>query len=501
MITGLISWISVFLLSAPAAPTKPLAQGGDVPLRAHILDLWGIQWRADLVDGLEYLEQHDGIMVWKANAATLKRLVAAAADCRPAGASSGFGFAAGTTRVYHVASFERIAKVSNGETTSLAFKPIQGDVLAGMELVLKGVPAPGGILAEVTIKDSELVSLHSATRREALNARPRRIDLAATLQVPEVLQTTASGRWLIPAGGAVVVGLGVHRQSDAPWGQDPRRERVVVIDAGDVTASVFSSTPRTPAPWWMGWLALLDAPALLTAALGAAFLGGWFVRGNAAQTRDGNVLGPGMEPIPARAMAEGDLRTASRRAPTLADGMGLVAGAAIACLAVQSTADLLIPADLWSALKEASGSSSPVLDVARVFGVLGAHIGVPILAVGSVTLALLIVCRPGPCRSRLILQPGIMACLQVVLVVALITCLGIARHLGASRPDPVEDIIEQCFLAVSVLAGLAVAACWITMVLLGAWRPEAWWADRIGRLLGMAWISILPLALFAVEAS
>jgi hypothetical protein len=133
-----------------------------------------------------------------------------------------------------------------------------------------------------------------------------------------------------------------------------------------------------------------------------------------------------------------------------------------------------------------------------VFGFLGAHIGVPILAVGSVTLALLIVCMPLPGRSRLILQPGIMACLQVVLVVALIASLGLALHLGASRPDPVEEMIEQCFLAVSVLAGLAVAACWITMGILGAWRPEAWWADRLGRLLGMAWIAILPLALFAV---
>ena len=142
MTTGLISWISMFLLSTPAAPTKPPAQEGDVPLRAHILELRGIQWRADLIDGLEYLEQHDGIIVWKANAATLKRLVAAAADCRPA--STAAGSAPGTTRVYYIASAERIAQVSGGETTSLAFKPIPGDVLTGMELDLKGVPCAGG---------------------------------------------------------------------------------------------------------------------------------------------------------------------------------------------------------------------------------------------------------------------------------------------------------------------------------------------------------------------
>ena len=177
--------------------------------------------------------------------------------------------------------------------------------------------------------------------------------------------------------------------------------------------------------------------------------------------------------------------------------MGLVAGAAVACLAVQSSGDLLVPADLWDALKEAAGSSAPGMNVARVFGVLGGHIGVPILAVGSVTLALLIACMPRRGRARLFLQPGIMACLQVVLVVALITSLGLVRYLGASPPQPVEQIIEECFLVVSFFAGLAIAACWITMAMLGAWRPEAWWADRLGRLLGMAWIAILPLALFA----
>jgi hypothetical protein len=33
------------------------------------------------------------------------------------------------------------------------------------------------------------------------------------------------------------------------------------------------------------------------------------------------------------------------------------------------------------------------------------------------------------------------------------------------------------------------------MAILGNWRPEASWVDRLGRVQGMAWIAILPFVL------
>jgi hypothetical protein len=33
------------------------------------------------------------------------------------------------------------------------------------------------------------------------------------------------------------------------------------------------------------------------------------------------------------------------------------------------------------------------------------------------------------------------------------------------------------------------------MALTGVWRPAAWWADRLGRLLGITWIAIVPMVI------
>jgi hypothetical protein len=130
-----------------------------------------------------------------------------------------------------------------------------------------------------------------------------------------------------------------------------------------------------------------------------------------------------------------------------------------------------------------------------MLGELATLILVPLLAVGSATLATTVICVPRPDRSQLVRRPGVMACLQVGIVAGLVTCLGLARYLGAPQPGAVEEIVGYCAVFVSGLSGLAVAVCWITMAMLGLWRPEASWVDRLGRVLGMAWIAILPFVL------
>ena len=86
------------------------------------------------------------------------------------------------------------------------------------------------------------MAFHQVDRREN--------EISATLQVPEVQQATASGRWMIPAGGILVVGLGAHA---AGHGTEFRHlvERVLLIDGGDVPASAF--VRRLKLPGLGGW--------------------------------------------------------------------------------------------------------------------------------------------------------------------------------------------------------------------------------------------------------
>lgn len=515
MTTLLLPWISFLLSSTPAAPTMTTAEG--VPLRAHILEMEGIQWRADLLDGLEYVGQGDGNTVWMADATTVKRLVGSSAYCQPAGTAN--GLASGGRRVNYVASLELIAQVSKGRTTSLAFKPAVGNVLDGVELDMKGVSAPGGILADVTIRNGRVEAIHIVRRREEIGNGSSIAQLVGTFQVPEVRHGTANGRWLIPSGGAIVVGLGVHGNANIPWGQETRRERVVVIDAGDVPASSFARTPPSHRPVWVSWLAAIGWPALLTALLGTAFLAGWYVRGHNSRARGWSLTGAETEtngrsgvlaneptsPVPFTEQEPGDGRSlgGSQGSPTLADAMALVAGTAVACCVLQTSVGTLDPSELWDSLINAPASSWTALNVAMVIAELGAVLVAPMLAVGSATLALIVLCMPRPDRFQHLRRPGVMACVQVGLVVVVTVGLELVRYgVGdGSTPAKFDDFVRECTLYVSGLSGLAVASCWITMMLIGVWRPEASWADRLGRLLGMAWIATLPFVLLLAIVS
>jgi hypothetical protein len=42
-------------------------------------------------------------------------------------------------------------------------------------------------------------------------------------------------------------------------------------------------------------------------------------------------------------------------------------------------------------------------------------------------------------------------------------------------------------------AGLAVLISWLILQLGGRWRSEASWVDRLGRAIGVAWISVIPI--------
>ena len=175
--------------------------------------------------------------------------------------------------------------------------------------------------------------------------------------------------------------------------------------------------------------------------------------------------------------------------------MALVAGTAVACLVVQASVGPLDPGELWDSLRDAPASSWTALNIALVLGELWAILVVPLLAAGSATLAMIVMSSPRPDRFRQLLRPGVMACFQVALVVALVAILGLLRYVVASHPGQAGEVVGECSLVVAGLSGLAVAGCWITMALLGAWRPEPSWADRLGRLLGAAWIATLPFVL------
>jgi hypothetical protein len=111
---------------------------------------------------------------------------------------------------------------------------------------------------------------------------------------------------------------------------------------------------------------------------------------------------------------------------------------------------------------------------------------------------------PRPRRRRLVLQPGLVGAVAVLFVLILesILLVGSARidgRFGWSTPTRVAEFATNGVVLLAHHAGWAVAVSWLTLALIGRWRPEPSWVDRWGRLLGCTWIFVGPLASLLID--
>jgi hypothetical protein len=175
---------------------------------------------------------------------------------------------------------------------------------------------------------------------------------------------------------------------------------------------------------------------------------------------------------------------AARRRITISDVMALVAVTAVSIVAARYMLSFMkLPAGWWG-VSALLGSSAAAL---------------------TATLALipLRLRVPRPQWERLWRQPGWVACAAVVLALA----IGIAQQLlegafvlirlGPSRLD-LASLFRNLLLGLATKAVYSVAAAWATLWLVGDRESERGWIDRLGRLLGLYWISY-PILAWIVE--
>ncbi len=156
---------------------------------------------------------------------------------------------------------------------------------------------------------------------------------------------------------------------------------------------------------------------------------------------------------------------------TIADAMILVAAAAMGLALARATIDHVF----WM-------SSGPTKYGGPISGFLVA------LTVAYVPIRLR---RPRPSLRRLMRQPGMAACSAVLLVTAVdgdlwvLYCLKHAYSLVQFFPNYWRGNFEHI--------ATAVAAVWLGMFLSRRWWAEPGWIDRLGRVIGFAWLLDLLL--------
>ena len=121
---------------------------------------------------------------------------------------------------------------------------------------------------------------------------------------------------------------------------------------------------------------------------------------------------------------------------------------------------------------------------------------------------------PRPRWRRLSRQPGVVACLALALswvaagaytvgnVLSNHPTAGTAPGLppGTTFVRSSASFLEEFAVFGSVLGGFAVVVAWSTLVLVGRWRLEPTWLDRLGRLIGVAWVGMALAGWFVIRA-
>jgi hypothetical protein len=137
------------------------------------------------------------------------------------------------------------------------------------------------------------------------------------------------------------------------------------------------------------------------------------------------------------------------------------------------------------------------------------HRAVPFPAMWSLAVFALAVFDRSQVRRRKLRHPGIVACCAAVVVLALTSLVASAfyglhaleefgaiprifthtRNAHAMPPfanAPMEEIV-----------GAAVLGAWSVMAASGRWKNQRTWLDRAGRLLGIIWIGLFLIYLYA----
>lgn len=110
--------------------------------------------------------------------------------------------------------------------------------------------------------------------------------------------------------------------------------------------------------------------------------------------------------------------------------------------------------------------------------------------------------RPRPPVTRILRQPGTVACLATIGAIAtasaiLIVCEWIG-DMARGFPPPTSYSSNAWYWSnvVGFFIPAAVGGAWAALALGGRWSPERSWLDRAGRVLGFYWLVLYFLCFF-----
>ncbi|ODU00854.1 MAG: hypothetical protein ABS79_02690 [Planctomycetes bacterium SCN 63-9] len=269
--------------------------GPQITYQIRVMEMEGLGWRETWLDQLDQVTSQGAATVWTAPKHLAKPIMARAFNAVKT-IPKVTSYANTAAHVSSRTNRSLVTQVSwSGEEPKTSSKAIR----EGFAATVAGRKLDQGVLVQLVIDDTEIRSVHdiklsrgpskatatcevaSATGKTAdakggkdagdssccLNkdaeakagkladascCQAQASEKCSTLQVAEVASQELAGEWLIPNGGMLVVGMGIHTVSDKD-GKAVVRERLLLIEADDAevlrTAMLPEPVPgRAPAP-------------------------------------------------------------------------------------------------------------------------------------------------------------------------------------------------------------------------------------------------------------
>jgi hypothetical protein len=149
----------------------------------------------------------------------------------------------------------------------------------------------------------------------------------------------------------------------------------------------------------------------------------------------------------------------------------------------------------WSRMREFFQASSGDPAGMVILGLL--MVAVPLAILGTLAGLALGLWPPRPRWRRRLARPGVVACLASAASWPIAGAFMAGYH-HVLRETPWGGWRAWDFdaYALATFGGFAVAAAWATLALNRRWRGEPNWPDRVGRLVGSAWVVMFVLACY-----
>ncbi len=257
--------LAVALIGADAPTFTPNDSDLPTPGRTaitydvKILEMNGVAWRGEFYPKLQTVSHRGAVTVWTSPGSMVPRLkekagkILATPQLLSMPSANALVISSKPRRILN--DLSRHADGPVNHASYVAYASRFEDSVDSYSVGLKGRKLDQGMLVDVKVEDKHITAVHTVALTEALEGQTKTA-VSPTMQVPEYSNAEASGEWLIPNDGVLIIGLGIHTEAD-DMGKAVPRERLVLIEARTIADSGVrqASISSTNVPFqWNGML-------------------------------------------------------------------------------------------------------------------------------------------------------------------------------------------------------------------------------------------------------